>query len=107
MGDQRRKGRSAATEGGRSPTGVVAGGERGRWSTGRKTEVVLRLLRGEDIDGLSRELGVTAAKIAEWRDRFLDGGQANLKTRCEFRKLWRPDSGNFGVHEVGQGPGKF
>ncbi len=56
-------------------------GERGRWSSRRKTEVVLRVLRGEDLDGLSRELGVTAGAIARWRGEFLAGGQAAVKSR--------------------------
>src|ERR671926_955599 len=55
--------------------------ERGRWSSRRKTEVVLRVLRGEDLDALSRELGLTAATIAGWRDQFLAGGQAGLRSR--------------------------
>src|ERR687887_1191486 len=55
--------------------------ERGRWSSRRKTEIVLRVLRGEDLDALSRELGVTAATIAGWRDQFLASGQAGLRTR--------------------------
>ena len=56
-------------------------GERGRWSSRRKTEVVLRALRGEDLDALSRELGVTAGGIAQWREHFLASGQAGLKSR--------------------------
>ncbi len=56
-------------------------GERGRWSSRRKTEVVLRVLRGEDLDALSRELGVTAGTIASWREQFLANGQAGLKSR--------------------------
>jgi hypothetical protein len=40
-------------------------GERGRFSSRRKTEAVLRLLRGEDLDSLSRELQVTAATLSE------------------------------------------
>src|ERR687885_1666431 len=55
--------------------------ERGRWSSRRKAEVVLRVLRGEDLDALSRELGVTAGAIARWRDEFLAGGQAAVKSR--------------------------
>ena len=58
-----------------------ASSERGRWSSRRKTEVVLRVLRGEDLDTVSRELGVTAGTIALWRDRFLAGGQAAVKSR--------------------------
>ena len=56
-------------------------GERGRWSSRRKTEVVRRVLRGEDLDALSRELGVTAGTIAPWREQFLAGGQAAVKSR--------------------------
>jgi hypothetical protein len=44
-------------------------------------EVVLRALRGEDLDALSRELGVTAGTIAQRRERFLAGGQAAVKSR--------------------------
>src|ERR687895_8590 len=47
----------------------------------RKTAAVLRLLRGEDLELLSRELGITAATLSEWRDDFLAGGQAALKSR--------------------------
>src|SRR5215470_10744512 len=56
-------------------------GERGRFSSHRKTETVLRLLRGEDLELVSRELGVTAATLSGWRDDFLAGGQAALKSR--------------------------
>src|SRR3954452_3835730 len=55
--------------------------DRGRFSARRKTEAVLRLLRGEDLDTLSRELGVVAATHSGWRDTFLDGGKASLKSR--------------------------
>ena len=68
---------SASTEKGDRSTGP----ERGRFSSRRKTEVVLRLLRGEELDLLSRELGVTAATLSQWRDRFLAAGQAALKSR--------------------------
>ncbi len=55
--------------------------DRGRFSARRKTEAVLRLLRGEDLDALSRELGVVAATLSTWRDSFLDGGTAAMKSR--------------------------
>ncbi len=55
--------------------------ERGRWSSRRKTDVVLRILRGEALDALSRELGVTAATLALWRDHFLAAGQAGVRSR--------------------------
>jgi transposase-like protein len=56
-------------------------GERGRFSSQRKTATVLRLLRGEDLQLVSRELGVTAATLSGWRDDFLAGDQAALKSR--------------------------
>jgi transposase len=52
-----------------------------RWSAGRKSEVVLRLLRGEAIDAVSREVAVPVHQLEEWRRAFLDGGKANLRTR--------------------------
>ncbi len=87
MGNKKRGARAAAPgapEGGRRPTGGAPGAaspERGRFSSGRKTEAVLRLLRGEDLDALSRELGVTAATLSTWRDDFLTAGRAGLKRR--------------------------
>ena len=39
------------------------------------------MLRGEPLDGLARELGVTAATPAHWREQFLAGGQGALKSR--------------------------
>ena len=59
----------------------TAPGRGGRFSARRKQEIVVRLLRGEDLDSLSRELGVTAATLSDWRDRFLSGGEAALRTR--------------------------
>ena len=50
-----------------------------RFSARQKTEVVLRLLRGEALDLLSRELGMPAARLATWREAFLDAGQEALK----------------------------
>ena len=55
--------------------------DRGRFSAKRKSEAVLRLLRGEDLDTLSRESGVTAATPSAWRQSFLDGGTAAMKSR--------------------------
>ena len=54
---------------------------RRRMSAGRKQDAVLRLLRGEALELLSRELGVTAAELSGWRDAFLAGGAASLRSR--------------------------
>jgi transposase len=75
---------SGATEGARRATGGTPEERRdgrGRWSAKRKMAVVLRLLRGEDIETLSRELGVTAATLSGWREQSLIGMEANLKAR--------------------------
>jgi predicted RNase H-like nuclease (RuvC/YqgF family) len=76
------------------PADVSAGHpDLGRYSTRRKTQVVIRLLRGEAIDALSRELGVTAATVSGWRDHLLAGGQSVLKTR-------QPDAREEEVHRL-------
>ena len=74
---------SASAEGARRATGADADAraQRGRFSAKRKVTAVLRLLRGEDLDRVSRDLGVTAATLSSWRDDFLSGAEANLKTR--------------------------
>jgi transposase len=53
--------------------------KQGRWSTQKKADVVLRLLRGESIDALSRECIVTVATLSRWRDDFIAAGMAGLK----------------------------
>jgi transposase-like protein len=54
---------------------------RRRMSARRKQDAVLRLLRGDDLELLSRQLGVTAADLSGWREAFLAGGEASLKSR--------------------------
>jgi hypothetical protein len=56
-------------------------GPRRRMSAKREQGAVLRLPRGEPIELVSRELGVTAADPAAWRDAFLAAGEASLRTR--------------------------
>jgi hypothetical protein len=70
------------SEGGRSPSTLPTGntvpnsglapGQ--RWSVGRKREVVLRLLRGEAAESLSRELGVPVYRLERWHERALPIG---------------------------------
>ena len=50
-----------------------------RWSAGRKTEVVLRLLRGEPVDVVARETQVPAHDLEAWRRVFLTTGTHGLK----------------------------
>jgi len=54
-----------------------------RFSARRKVEIVLRLLRGEDLELVSRELNVTAARLSKWRGQFLTSGRAALKKRLQ------------------------
>jgi hypothetical protein len=70
-------------EGARSATGGEPGAaaEVKRWSVGRKKAIVLRLLRGEPVDVLSREVAVPIYKLEQWRDRALTGIDAGLKER--------------------------
>jgi transposase len=62
-------------------TGTAGPGRGGRMSRQRKRDAVLRLLRGEDLEMVSRSLGVTAATLTAWRDAFLAAGEASLATR--------------------------
>jgi transposase len=68
------RGESAATEG-------RGGTPPERWSAQRKVEVVLRLLRGEDLVEVSRETQVAPHELEEWRRVFIERGQQGLKSR--------------------------
>lgn len=50
-----------------------------RWSANKKADAVMRLLRGEPLDVLSRELRIEAHVVSKWRDEFLEGGKDRLK----------------------------
>ena len=52
-----------------------------RWTAPRKREVVLRILRGEPMELLSRELGIELYRLEKWRDAALAGMEEALKTR--------------------------
>ena len=52
-----------------------------RLSARKKTEAVLRVLRGESLDVVSREMGVTAGMLSDWRDQFIATGTEVLKKR--------------------------
>src|ERR1700748_3224361 len=62
-------------------TDTIGPGRGGRMSRQRKRDAVLRLLRGEDLDTVSRALGVTAATLSGWREAFLEGGEASLASK--------------------------
>ena len=62
-------------------SGAAALGRGGRMSRQRKSAAVLRLLRGEDLETVSRSLGVTAATLSGWREAFLAAGEAALSAQ--------------------------
>jgi transposase-like protein len=52
-----------------------------RWSAARKLEIVLRHLKGESLDDLSREIGVSSSQIEEWYHKAIGGMTASFKNR--------------------------
>ena len=54
-----------------------------QWSIQRKSELVLRLLRGEALDAVSRERQVPAHELESWKRIFLEQGTRGLKTRSD------------------------
>ena len=87
-GKRREEGAPGASEGARRATvedpgeakvGPLGPGQ--RWSVARKREVALRLLRGEPLEALSRELGVEMYRLAEWRLKAMTGIDASLLER--------------------------
>ncbi len=51
-----------------------------RISVKKKEEVVLRLLNGESINDISRELKVAVGEIESWKRRFLIAAREGLKS---------------------------
>ena len=45
--------------------------------------MVLRLLRGESLDAVSREIGVEVYRLERWRDKALAAMDAGLKERAD------------------------
>ena len=77
---------SGGAEGARRATGAAPDGKSGaapmlRMSVPRKRDAVLRLMRGETLERLSRELNVPAGRLSQWRDAFIAAGEAALKSR--------------------------
>ena len=60
---------------------AAAPGRERRMTAGRKRDAVMRLLRGEPLEIVARELAVTAADLSAWREAFLKAGEASLKAR--------------------------
>jgi transposase len=52
-----------------------------RFSAKRKLDAVSRLVRGEPLELVARELNVTAARLSFWRDEALLAAETALKER--------------------------
>lgn len=53
-----------------------------RWTTKRKTALVLNILKGDiSSQEAARQNGLTVAEIEEWKDRFILGAENALRTR--------------------------
>jgi hypothetical protein len=92
-------------EGARSATAsersaAASGAEVKRWSANRKKEVVLRLLRGEPLDALSRELGIETYRLERWRDRALASLDAGLRERGEDPLERQLDEAKYRIGEL-------
>jgi hypothetical protein len=79
MADKRRKSASPGSE----PPALEAIELPERWSVQRKTELVMRLLRGEPLDAVSRESQVPANELEAWKRVFLEHGTRGLKSRSD------------------------
>jgi putative transposase len=64
-----------------TPAFLWAAGPERRNSARRKLAAVTRLLRGEPLETVARELNVTVARLSEWRDRALVAAEAAMKER--------------------------
>ena len=56
-----------------------------RIATRAKIDAVLRVMAGESIQSLSRELNVTVHRIERWKSTFIEGGSAELSKKKEVR----------------------
>ena len=44
---------------------------RKRWTAARKKDAVIRMMRGEPVDEVSRDLGVETYRLEKWKDQAL------------------------------------
>ena len=91
----------------RIPSGPACGGAGAplpplrRWHAASKVEIVLRLLRGESLDALSRELALPIARLEAWHQEGLAGLHAGLSSRPDADPLqFRLDDANRRIGEL-------
>src|SRR5688500_5841002 len=79
--DDEQRGGAAGAETSHIAASAAPGRQR-RMTAGRKRDAVLRVLRGEPLEIVARDLAVTAAELSGWRDAFLEAGAASLRSRA-------------------------
>ena len=60
-----------------------------RFTSHEKTQAVLRLLKGESLEVVSRDLGASVSRIERWKSSFVEAGSAELAKRKDVSsKSW-------------------
>jgi transposase-like protein len=52
-----------------------------RWTADKKADAVLRLLKGETLDAVSRDLGIPGHELETWRSEFIAQGKEGLRSK--------------------------
>ena len=65
---------------------VVLKEKKKRWSAQARKEVVLRILAGESIEDLSRDLEVEVYRLEEWRDAAVAAMDHGLKGKSQGKE---------------------
>ncbi len=73
-------------ESGAAPASGSPHGRPQRFTAKRKLQAVQRLMGGESLEAVSRELGITVAQLSEWRDDALASAEAGLKAQARDRR---------------------
>ena len=66
--------------------------KRARIASKEKCKAVLRLLQGEDVASVAQEIGASADRLARWKARFVEAGEAELakkKPPAFQSRLWK------------------
>jgi Helix-turn-helix domain len=65
------------------------GADNTRFNTREKTKAVMRMLQGEEPDVLAHELGTSVERLARWKQRFTDAGEAALAQKTHRGHIWK------------------
>jgi transposase-like protein len=74
-----------------------------RWTTKRKTSLVLTILKGDiSVQEAARQNGITVAEIERWKDRFLLGAETALRNRPKDEEALKDEQIKKLERKVGQ-----